>query len=87
MTLSGKSRTIVLTGVLVLVVAVALPLLPAFGEGGARQDVVRHAAESNAATMDTPIWSSSRRPRQELQRAASRRSSDSTNSSSRRSKV
>jgi hypothetical protein len=41
MTLSGKSRT------------VALPLLPAFGEGGARRDVVRRAAESNAATMDT----------------------------------
>ncbi len=33
-----------------------------------------------------PIWSSSRRPRSELQRTASRRSSDSTNSSSRRSK-
>jgi len=53
MTLFGKSRTIVLTGVLVLVVAVALPLLPAFGEGGARRDVVRHAAESNAAAVDT----------------------------------
>ena len=53
MTLSGKSRTVVLTGVLALGVAVALPLLPAFGEGGARRDVVRHSAESNAATMDT----------------------------------
>jgi muconolactone delta-isomerase len=53
MTLSGKSRTVVLTGILVLVVAAALPLLPAFGEGGARRDVVRRAAESNAATMDT----------------------------------
>lgn len=42
-----------MTGVLVLVVAVALPLLPAFGEGGARRDVVRRAAESNAATMGT----------------------------------
>jgi hypothetical protein len=53
MTVSGKSRTVVLTGVLVLVVAVALPLLPAFGEGGARRDVVRRAAESNAAMMET----------------------------------
>ena len=53
MTLSGKSRTVVLTGVLVLVVAVVLPLLPAFREVGARRDVVRRAAESNAATMDT----------------------------------
>jgi hypothetical protein len=52
MTLSTKSLTIVLTGVLVTVVAVALPLLPAFGEGGARRDVVRHAAESKATTMD-----------------------------------
>ena len=52
MTLSVKSRAVVLTGALALV-AVALPLLPAFGEGGARRDVVRHAAESNAATMDT----------------------------------
>jgi hypothetical protein len=53
MTVSGKSRTVVLTGVLALIAAVALPLLPAFGEGGARRDVVRHSAESNAATMDT----------------------------------
>ena len=53
MTRSGKSRTVVQTGILVLVAAVALPLLPAFGEGGARRDVVRRAAESNATTMDT----------------------------------
>jgi muconolactone delta-isomerase len=52
MTLSRKSMTIVLTGVLVTVVAVALPLLPAFGEGGARRDVLRHAAESKAITME-----------------------------------
>ncbi len=52
MTLSVKSRAVVLTGILALV-AVTLPLLPAFGEGGARRDVVRHAAESNAATVDT----------------------------------
>ncbi len=43
MTLLGKSQTVVLTGVLVTVVAVALPLLSAFGEGGARRDVVRNA--------------------------------------------
>jgi hypothetical protein len=53
MTRSGNSRTAVMTGVLDLAIAVALPLLPAFGEGGARRDVVRHSAESNAATMDT----------------------------------
>ena len=53
MTRSGKSRTVVQTGVLVLAIAVALPLVPAFGEGGARRDVVRRAAESNATTMDT----------------------------------
>jgi Muconolactone delta-isomerase len=52
MTLSVKSRAVVLTGILALI-AVTLPLLPAFGEGGARRDVVRHAAESNAATLDT----------------------------------
>jgi len=52
MPLSGKPMTFVMTGMLVTVVAVALPLLPAFGEGGARRDVVRHAAESNATTME-----------------------------------
>ena len=40
MTLFRKSIAVVLTGVLVTVVAVALPLLPVFGEGGARRDVV-----------------------------------------------
>jgi len=45
MTRFRKSMAVVLTGVLVIAVAVALPLLPAFGEGGARRDVVRHAAE------------------------------------------
>lgn len=33
-----------LTGLLVITAAVVLPLLPAFGEGGARRDVVRYAA-------------------------------------------
>jgi hypothetical protein len=40
MTFSGKSIAIALTGLLVTASAVALPLLPAFGEGGARRDVV-----------------------------------------------
>ncbi len=45
MTIFKKSMAVVLTGVLVIAVAVASPLRPAFGEGGARRDVVRHAAE------------------------------------------
>ena len=48
MTRLGKSITVVLTGVLATVVAVALPLLSAFGEGGAQRDVVR-----NGTTMGT----------------------------------
>jgi len=47
MALSKKSMAVALTGVLVIAMAVALPLLPAFGEGGARRDVVRHGLESN----------------------------------------
>jgi muconolactone delta-isomerase len=43
MTLLGKSKTVVLTGVLATVVAVALPLLSAYGEGGAQRDAVRNA--------------------------------------------
>ena len=45
MTLFRKSMAVVLTGVLVIAVAVTLPLRPVFGEGGARRDVVSHAAE------------------------------------------
>jgi len=48
MTLFRKSIAVVLTGVLVTAVAVALPLLPVFGEGGARRDVVLHELERNA---------------------------------------
>jgi hypothetical protein len=44
MTLCGKSMTVVLTGALVTAIAVALPFLPAFGEGGARRDVVLRSA-------------------------------------------
>ncbi len=51
MTLLGKSKTVMLTGVLLTVVAVTLPLLSAFGEGGARRDVVRRDVERNATTM------------------------------------
>jgi hypothetical protein len=42
-----RSRTTpaMMTGVLFLTAATSLPLEPAFGEGGARRDVVRHAAE------------------------------------------
>jgi hypothetical protein len=44
MRLRWKSKAIVLTGVLGTVLAIGLPLLPAFGEGGARRDVVLNAA-------------------------------------------
>ena len=51
MTLFRKSMAVVLTGVLVTAVAVALPLLPVFGEGGARRDVVLHELERNATML------------------------------------
>jgi hypothetical protein len=35
-----------------MVVAIALPFEPVFGEGGARRDVVLHALEHNAAMID-----------------------------------
>jgi hypothetical protein len=44
---SGASPA-VLTGVLFVATTALLPLTPAFGEGGARRDVVRHSAESAA---------------------------------------
>ena len=46
MTLYRESWSIVLTGVFVIGVAISLPVLPVFGEGGARRDVVRHTVES-----------------------------------------
>ncbi len=52
MTLFRKSRAVVLSGVLVTVVTVTLPLVPVFGEGGARRDVVLHELERKAALMD-----------------------------------
>jgi hypothetical protein len=42
-----QSKLVVLTGVLTIAVAGILPLLPAFGEGGARRDVVLHEQERN----------------------------------------
>jgi Muconolactone delta-isomerase len=42
-----QSKLVVLTGVLTIAVVGILPLLPAFGEGGARRDVVLHDQERN----------------------------------------
>ena len=42
-----QSKLVVLTGILTIAVAGILPLLPAFGEGGARRDVVLHERERN----------------------------------------
>lgn len=52
MTLFRNSIAVALTGLLVLGVAVAVPLLPVFGEGGARRDVVLHELECKGSTMD-----------------------------------
>ncbi|HLA62124.1 MAG TPA: hypothetical protein VK626_07755, partial [Nitrospiraceae bacterium] len=50
MTLFRKSIAVVLAGGLVIAIAGALPLLPVYGEGGARRDVVLR--ERNASLMD-----------------------------------
>jgi len=52
MALFRNSIAVALTGFLVLAVAVAEPLLPAFGEGGARRDVVLHERECKGSTME-----------------------------------
>ncbi|MBK5280681.1 MAG: hypothetical protein JJE16_01175 [Nitrospiraceae bacterium] len=52
MALFRKSIAVALTGVLVIAVAVALPLQPVFGEGGARRDVVLHELERKATSRD-----------------------------------
>ena len=52
----------IVTGILFLAAAVALPLQPAFGEGGARRDVARHAAET-AAEPTCPLKLSVTTPR------------------------
>jgi hypothetical protein len=46
-------KAVVLTGVLVTIITSVLPFVSAFGEGGARRDVVRRSAENTAATMGT----------------------------------
>jgi Muconolactone delta-isomerase len=48
-----KSLVLGLAGAMVATLAVSLPLVPAFGEGGARRDVLLHEAKINAATMAT----------------------------------
>ena len=52
MTQFRKSIAVVLIGGLVIAIAVALPLLPVYGEGGARRDVVLHERERNASIMN-----------------------------------
>jgi hypothetical protein len=53
MTLFRKLIAVVLTGGLFFIaIAVALPLLPVYGEGGARRDVVLRELERNASIMD-----------------------------------
>jgi hypothetical protein len=54
MTIFRKSPTLVLSGILVAAVAVTASISPAFGEGGARRDVVRHAAELARAENAAP---------------------------------
>ena len=54
MTRVRKSTAVVLPGILMIAVAVALPLQPVFGEGGARRDVVRHTAELARAEAAGP---------------------------------
>jgi len=54
MAILTKSITVMLSGILLIAGAVALPLAPVFGEGGARRDVVRHAAELARAENAAP---------------------------------
>jgi hypothetical protein len=53
MTRFGNSP-VILTGALLVAATVLLPLAPAFGEGGARRDVVRHEAELASAEAAGP---------------------------------
>ena len=52
MTLFRNSIAMVLTVFLVMAVAIAVPLLPVFGEGGARRDVVLHELERKGSSTD-----------------------------------
>jgi len=54
MTIYRTAMAVMLTGVLVIAIALALPLSPVFGEGGARRDVVRNAAELARAELAGP---------------------------------
>lgn len=54
MTICRTAMVVVLTGVLVIAITLALPLSPVFGEGGARRDVVRLAAELARAELAGP---------------------------------
>jgi hypothetical protein len=48
MKIYGNFSAVMLKGVVVMAATVTLPLTSAFGEGGARRDVVLHAAKSTA---------------------------------------
>jgi hypothetical protein len=52
MTIIRKSTIVGLIGALVTIAAVTLPLVPAFGEGGARRDVLLREAASKATSME-----------------------------------
>jgi hypothetical protein len=52
--LDGTAKVLLL-GALIGTVWNALPVLPAFGEGGARRDVVRQAAEASGAERAAPL--------------------------------
>jgi len=54
MAIYRTSWTVVLSGILLVTGAVTLPLSPVLGEGGARRDVVRHAAELARAEKAAP---------------------------------
>jgi len=54
MTISRKSMALMLSGFLVVVVTATLPPSTVFSEGGARRDVVRHAAEFARAESAGP---------------------------------
>lgn len=47
-----KSLVLGLAGAMVATLAVSLPLVPAFGEGGARRDVLLREAASKATSME-----------------------------------
>ena len=60
MTPFENTKSVLLAGVLVVAAAGILPLSPVFGEGGARRDVVQHAAELARAENAGPASLSKR---------------------------